>query len=232
MDSYHYVDLFATKGIEYIFILGFLAVLVWYWRYLNKPVVSAAKAAHTKIKTTLIDWFNLANDFYYHQGHTWAVPEKEGVLRVGIDDFAQKLVGKPSAIELPKVGEQLVQGDVGWKMKVDSKTIDVLSPANGEVIAVNERVLQSPDLINEDPYKNGWLLKIKTPQMKANLKNLLNGNMARAWMEYTTHQISQTLSDDAVPVLQDGGKIVPGFAKEIEPKNWDKLARHFLLTDD
>ncbi len=232
MESFKYVDMFATKGIEYIFIISFLVILVFYWRYLNKPVIGAIKPALNKIKTSLVDWFTMADDYYYHQGHSWAVPEEKNILRVGIDDFAQKLVGKASSLELPKVGDRLSQGEAGWKMNIDSKTISMLSPVEGEVIAVNQKVMDSPAMLNETPYKDGWILKVKTDKMNTNLKNLLSGKLAKAWMEETVEKVGGALTGHGGLVMQDGGQMISGFAKEIDSEHWDRFASSFLLTDD
>lgn len=231
MESFKYVDMFATKGIEYIFIISFLVILVFYWRYLNKPIMSAVKPAINKIKTTLVDWFSVAEGYYYHQGHTWAVPEDKNTLRVGVDDFAQKLVGKAASINLPKIGDKLDQGETGWKMTIDSKTISMLSPVSGEVIDVNQKVVDDPNLINKEPYKSGWLFKVKTPKLQTNLKNLLFGKLAKAWMEETVDRVGGSLTAEGGLVLQDGGQMVSGFAKEIDPENWDRLAGSFFMTD-
>jgi glycine cleavage system H protein len=67
-----------------------------------------------------------------------------------MDDFAQKLVGKPNTINLPEVGSQIEQGSSGWKLGFGSTSIDMMSPVNGEVVKINEEVLKSPDLVNQD----------------------------------------------------------------------------------
>ena len=232
MGSFKYVDLFATKGIEYIFIIGFLLILVVFWKYLNKPVHKAIKPALNTIKTSLVDWFSLADDYYYHQGHSWAVPEEKNILRIGVDDFAQKLVGKASTLNTPQIGDKLHQGETGWTLNFDSKVINMLSPVEGEVIAVNQDVINSPQIINEKPYKEGWILKVKTDKMNMNLRNLLSGKLARAWMQNTVDRVGDLVTNHNGLVMQDGGQMVSGFAKEIDPEGWDKFASRLLLTDD
>jgi glycine cleavage system H lipoate-binding protein len=87
------------------------------------------------------------------------VPEGNETVRVGMDDFAQKLVGVPAKIELPKIGSTLNQGENGWRLQFNGKSVDMLSPLNGEVVAVNEEIIQNPAILNDDPYQKGWLLK-------------------------------------------------------------------------
>jgi glycine cleavage system H lipoate-binding protein len=233
MEDFQYVDIFATKGIEYLVVIAFLFTLIIFWRFLNKGAKGVSEVnISEKVKTTLIDWFYLADNFFYHQGHSWAVPESSEIVRVGIDDFAQKLLGRPGKIELPKLGENVRQGERGWRFKYNGKSINVLSPVNGKVVAVNQDILKNPALLNENPYTKGWLLKVKPTKFKTDQKNLLSGVLAHAWMENTVNLISQRMTGNLGVVLQDGGLPISGFVKEISPEKWDRIAKEFLLTEE
>lgn len=230
MEGFHYVDLFATKGIEYLLVIGFLLVLVVYWRFLNAPAKEKRAAAMRTPAGAFTEWFNLAKNIYYHPGHTWAAPEGDNLVRIGMDDFAAKLLGKADAFELPAIGDRMEQGDAGLKVRFDSKEVELLSPVNGEVVAVNKDALASPELAEKDPYNKGWLLKIKAPKMHSNLKNLLTGKLAVAWMENTVQTLRQRMAGELGVVMQDGGLPVSGFAKELAPEKWDEIAADFFLT--
>jgi glycine cleavage system H lipoate-binding protein len=160
------------------------------------------------------------------------VPEGNETVRVGMDDFAQKLVGVPAKIELPKIGSTLNQGENGWRLQFNGKSVDMLSPLNGEVVAVNEEIIQNPAILNDDPYQKGWLLKVKPSRFRVDRQNLLSGALTRAWIEDSVNKLSARMSGDFGVVLQDGGLPISGFAREISPQNWDQLAREFLLTDE
>jgi glycine cleavage system H lipoate-binding protein len=233
MEGIKYVDIFATKGVEYIVAIIFLIMLIFFWRWLNKPVVKAvATRKTTGTRVSLVDWFRLADDFYYHQGHSWLKRENDNTVLVGIDDFAQKLVGKPAQINLPPVGSRLQQGERGLQLNVAGKTVDFLSPVDGEVIEVNQIAIKSPGIINQDPYKSGWLLKIKSDKININLRNLLSGNVARAWIQDTVNKLSMRISDNYGVVMQDGGTITNGFVRELAPDNWDEVVKEYFLTNE
>jgi len=230
MESFSYVDFFATKGIEYILVIGFLVAFVFFSRLLNsskRPGRAAARASAQRAPL----WFAVLDGLYYHQGHTWAVPENDEVVRIGIDDFAQKLIGIPKAIRLPKVGATLSQARKAIKVQVNGKAVEVLSPVGGEVIAVNPEVEQHPELVNEDPYQKGWLLRVKDRNLAAELKNLLSGKLAKTWMHETEHALRQKMYGDLAVALPDGGVPVSGIARSLDPENWDKLAKEFLLSE-
>lgn len=234
MDGFKYVDIFASKGIEYLVVIGFLIVLVFFWKWLNQPSGEAKSAINTVKRkgVSLIDWFLLKDDYYFHQGHCWVFPENKNIVKIGIDDFAQKLLGKPTTFQLPKIGDRIVQGEKGFSLQFDKKNINILSPVEGDVIEINQDLINSPELLNKEPYDKGWLLKVNVPRMGSNLKNLLTGKLAKVWMEETAEKISNIMTKDVGIVMQDGGVPICGFVKEIANDNWTKIAKEFLLTKD
>lgn len=221
-----YVDLFATKGIEYLLVIAFLLALILFWRVLGRPATAAEPAA---TPNTGGAWFRLADGLFYHQGHTWARPEADGVATVGLDDFAQRLLGSPSSLELPRPGGRVRQGGRDIGVRFGSRRVDILSPVAGRVVALNEAVLRAPGLVNDDPYGAGWLLKVAVPDMRSNLSNLLSGQLARDWLEHTTATLRRRMAPDHA-LLQDGGRPVTGMARELSDEGWEEIAREFLLT--
>lgn len=231
MEGFTYVDLFATKGLEYLLVIGFLLMLIPFWRMLRAPAGAGLRRVREAV-TSLSDWFSFPEGVYYHQGHSWALPQEGDLVKVGIDDFAQKLVGKPREVYIPTVGSKVEQGEVGWKLGVDSKTIEMLSPVSGEVVAINKRALEDPEVLIRDPYGEGWLMMVKPRNIKANIKNLLSGRLASAWMEATLDRLRERMRGELGLLYQDGGLPVSGLAKALSPEEWDKIAREFLLTEE
>ena len=165
---------------------------------------------------------------YYHQGHSWAIPESGNLVRVGIDDFAQKLVGRIDAITCPPIGSEVTQGAKGWTLLANSKPIDMLSPVDGTVVDINESLLGSPEGISSDPYGNSWLMKVQVPKLSSNLKSLLSGGTARKWMEEVSANLLSRANYHLGPVSQDGGAPVDGIARSLDRERWDEIAREFL----
>jgi glycine cleavage system H protein len=234
MDGFSLVDIYSTKGIEYliaaVFFFGFLALQ----GYILTSAPSRGKSQG--LLAGLPASFLVPEGYGFHQGHTWMKadhmnPNRGRSVSVGLDDFAQKLIGKVDAVELPAVGSRLVQGDKGWSLKVDSETIPMLSPVDGEVIAVNQEVLRSPEILSSDPYGAGWLLKVKSDRIEADTRNLLSGKVARAWMETSLANLHPTRHEPLGPVMQDGGLPLEGIARVLGGDHWADLAKAQLLTD-
>jgi len=150
-------------------------------------------------------------------------------VKVGIDDFTQKLVGKIDALKLPEVGSQVTQGDKGWSLLVGLKSIDMLSPVDGKVVDINKDLLHSPESIGKDPYGQSWLLRVQVPNSSANLKNLLSGTLARKWMEGVREDLCARTNYNLGPVSQDGGIPVDGIARNFDRERWDEIVKDFFL---
>ena len=230
MEGFRYVDLFATKGIEYLLVLCFLLTFVPFWRAVRGPVRAGLRAVG-RLSEALWEWFSFPKGIYYHQGHSWAMPSERGLVKVGLDDFAQRLLGRPEAVHLPAVGTKVEQGETGWKLTIDSKTIEMLSPVTGEVVAINRRVLEDPGILNRDPYGEGWLFLVKPKDIRTNIRNLLAGDMVRAWVQTTLDRLRRRMGRELGAVYQDGGIPVAGFVRALSPDRWDEIAREFLIPE-
>jgi len=226
MEGIRFIDIYATKGIEYLIVIAFLAVFVLFCRYMYRR----EEGATARIAPENVTRFRIPEGLFYHQGHGWLRPEPGSVGVVGLDDFAQKFIGKIDAVDLPPVGSRLAQGDKGWSLVVDGVPIPMLSPVGGEVVAVNHEVLRSPEILREDPYGKGWLLKVKSTRIAANTRNLLSGKLARAWMESALDKLHPLHGESLGPVLQDGGLPVEGIARVLGGDQWVDLAKTHLLT--
>ncbi|MGQ8364751.1 glycine cleavage system protein GcvH [Glaciecola sp. 1036] len=104
---------------------------------------------------------NIPQELRYANTHEWIRSEGDGVFTIGITEHAQELLGDMVFLDLPDVGDAVTTGDdcaVAESVKAAS---DIYAPISGEVIAVNEDLEDSPELVNSDPYGDGWLFKIK-----------------------------------------------------------------------
>jgi len=227
MEGFSYVDIFATKHIEYLLVIGFLLLFILFWRFLSTPARRVLEAAE-KFVPVIQEWFSLPEEIYYHLGHSWAAPEGKHLVKVGVDDFAQKLVGKINAIQLPGVGSTIHQGDKGWTLEVDSKMIDMLSPVDGKVVAVNDEIVSSPEGINQSPYVS-WLMKVESPRFSVNKKQLVTGAFAKRWMEEVRENLLSRMNYNLGLVYQDGGLLVDGMARSLDRDRWDEIAKEFFL---
>ena len=192
------------------------------------PIPSAVTGVSPRV-----EGYALPESLYYHQGHAWVALQEDGKAVIGIDDYAGKLIGKLTSIALPKVGERCKQGAKGWSLHQNKKSLDMLFPLDGKIVAINESVQKDPSKLSEEPYGGGWLMKIKPKDLTSNLRNLLRGSAARSWMENSAIELRSALSGDLGVVFQDGGLPEEGLADQFSTKDWvDLTTRIFLIEPE
>lgn len=227
------MEFMATKGIEYLMAIGYLLLLIPFWRMIAREPggrLARGLARAAAPIAAMRSWFALPAGLFFHRGHTWAAPDGDSVFRVGLDDFAQRLVGRADAVELPAAGARVEAGAVGMTLRAGGRAVKLLSPVGGEVVATNPAVARDAGLLCDDPYGEGWLMKVKVPRAASALSNLVSGKAARAWMDEAAESLSALMGPKLGPVLQDGGVPVPGFARELSPESWDRIAEELLLS--
>jgi len=100
-------------------------------------------------------------DLRYTAEHEWVRTGSDGVVRIGITAFAQEALGDVVFVSLPAVGETVTAGDSCGEVESTKSVSDVFAPVSGEVVAVNEALDSAPELVNTDPYGQGWMYDIK-----------------------------------------------------------------------
>ena len=101
------------------------------------------------------------DDLKYSSEHEWARVGDDGVVEVGITNYAQDTLGDVVFVELPEVGSRVDQFDKFGEIESVKAVSDLFSPVSGRVTAVNEELEQSPELVNSDPYGDGWIMEVK-----------------------------------------------------------------------
>ena len=99
------------------------------------------------------------DEYRFSEAHTWAKPEGDEV-RIGLTDFAVNELGDIIFVELPDVGAAITADDALGTVESAKAVEDIVAPLSGEVVRVNEEVINAPELLNEDPYQAGWLIAV------------------------------------------------------------------------
>jgi glycine cleavage system H protein len=182
-----------------------------------------------KARPAIVGGFELPENLRYHPGHTWALAESPTLVRVGLDAFAARLIGKIEGITLPKRGQWIRQGQKVVTVLRDGSKAELVSPIEGEVSNVNDAVLADNSLPSRDPYGDGWLLMVMAPDAKVSFRNLLNGTLARRWMEEAASRLRMRMPVLAGAVAQDGGVVVDDVVTHLPDQAWSDLTREFFL---
>jgi glycine cleavage system H lipoate-binding protein len=173
--------------------------------------------------------FEIPQDYCFHLGHTWVTKEGANDARVGVDKFVTNLMGKIDHIEVRGTDRWVRQGQKLITLSSNGASVDLLSPVEGVVTAVNDDVLRDPSLVASDPYENGWIAMVKSPDLKINQRNLIQGSMVAPWMQNNVARLSAMLSP--LPALaQDGGSPISGLLPQLTPELRQKVVKEFFLS--
>lgn len=198
----------------------------------KQPAVhSVLREAEARLVPAMVAGFQVPENLRYHAGHTWALSESRELVRVGMDDFASKLVGKIDTISLPQRGRWVRQGQKIWTIFRDGKSVDMVSPIEGTISDVNEAVVKNPELARKDPYGEGWLVTVQAPDSKVNFRNLLGGALARMWTEDSALRLRKRMPIAMASALaQDGGVAVDDITAHLPEEDWSTLTKEFFLS--
>jgi glycine cleavage system H protein len=197
----------------------------------KQPAMQAVRRESTsQVVPAMVAGFQVPENIRYHAGHTWALSESRELVRVGMDDFASKLIGKIDSIALPQRGRWVRQGQKIWTIFRDGKSVDMVSPIEGTITDVNETVAKNPELARKDPYGEGWLVTVQAPDSKLNFRNLLGGTLARLWTESSAMQLRNKMPMLAGAMAQDGGVAVDDLTAHMPNEDWAEITKEFFLS--
>ncbi len=169
---------------------------------------------------------------YIHPGHAWLRITPDGDVLVGIDDFAQSLIGTIEDVRLPRHFRRLEQGAPAMQVVHGKRTVTFVSPVTGRVVGKNEMVLQNPTLVNTAPYGDGWVLRIRPRRIVLQLHNLLTGKSAQRWQDTVRAQLAGLFAATPALMYQDGGELLKDLADRCSDDEWTKVTRMFFMTDE
>lgn len=177
-------------------------------------------------------------NLFLDRGHTWVEVKPSGAATVGLDGFAQKLIGRIDDVVLPEVGKEVNRGDVLFALKQDNRRAAFASPIDGVVTSVDKELPWHPEMIQSDPYKDGWICSVMPKNLAKNLKQLLTADEAKTWLKHEAGRFqeffaAQTLDNMQLgQVLQDGGQLTGGVLEYADDGTWKQFNEMFLRPRD
>ena len=197
-------------------------------QYFEDVWTTKAKTFPTEMQQ--VKGFDVPMGYYFHNGHAWARIESGGYIRVGLDDFALKVLGEADALDLPLIGKELDQSKAGWGLKRKDNLADVLSPVDGVIMEVNSKVRENPRLANNEPYGDGWLFMVRTPDVKGTMNKLMVDQDSLSWINEEVSQLETMIEEVAGPLAADGGYLANDVYGNLPDLGWKNLTQKFLRT--
>jgi glycine cleavage system H protein len=236
MEEFTRVDIYDTKGIEYLFVIGYLLVLILIWNILKNPRRVVEKFQNA-ISTLSAGILRIPQGIFFSRHHTWTHLAENGEAKVGMDDFLQHVTGKVNITDLMDPGESIRKGDMLTEIVQDGKRLRIYAPISGEIVQTNPLIRENPVAVNEDPYDSGWLYKIKPSAWTRETRSYMMADKASEWAanEFTRLKEFLTLgpmrsyaSEPSMILLQDGGEVRENVLSDLPGEVWEKFQEEFL----
>lgn len=220
-----------------ILILFLLTLLIWYYRKSGnskKPLISGNEPEI--IPALSENSIKVPKGLYFDKSHTWAFMEKEGMVKIGIDDFLQHTTGELTNIAMKEPGEFVRKGEKIMTISRNGKKLDIHAPISGTIKERNRSLLFDSTLLNHSPFTDGWVYTIEP-------KNWLKENhflfMSEKYAEWLGDEIARLRDFIAMEfksgdlelspvILQDGGEICDNVLADLDPKVWENFQTKFL----
>ena len=186
------------------------------------------EVSHTGKDADNIRGITLKPEYYYHPKHLWVAlsPDDETEARVGIDDFAARLVGRVHRLSSPGANMPVKENSVCFLLHSGERTVRMVAPATGTIKAVNPKVTTDPSILNTDPYNEGWIYSMRIRQDAVN--GLYHENVARKWMECEVERLQKFFASDLGMTSTDGGETIADISGRLNEAQWVKIVSQFL----
>lgn len=185
------------------------------------------------------DRFLIPKGYFMSKAHTWVEVMFSGKARIGIDDFAQKVIGTIERIEVAPLGAELKKGEPLLTIRHGSRFLSIPAPITGTILTVNESVLASPEMLRRDPYIAGWIATMAPNDISAELPLLSIAEDAARWLrkeisrfrDFLKAQSHIGIPTPAGATLLDGGMPLSGVLEQFNENTWNAFQQEFLKAE-
>jgi glycine cleavage system H lipoate-binding protein len=175
---------------------------------------------------------------FYDKTHTWAFMEKDGHVKVGIDDFLQHITGPLTRIQMKKAGESIKKGELLFSLNQNGKQLDIYAPISGIIKEHNDKLIGNSGLLNTSPYTDGWVYSIEPRGWAEEIQLMDMAEKYSRWIKTEFSRVKDFIASTVKPgtseyapiVLQDGGHLKDGILAEFGPSIWEDFQTNFLDT--
>ena len=175
---------------------------------------------------------------FYDKSHTWTFMEKDGIVKVGIDDFLQHITGSVTKIKMKPQGTKVKKGEKIISLVQNGKQLDIYSPLSGLIRDINHELKINAAIINNSPYCSGWIYSVQPDNWLKETRRYLMGDNYREWLrkeftrlkDFVAGTVKSREESFSQVVLQEGGEISDNLLENFGPEVWEEFQRKFIDT--
>jgi glycine cleavage system H lipoate-binding protein len=188
----------------------------------------AVHAVMRPVDMLTVKGVDIPQGYYLHPGHVWLKLEADGGVRVGLDDFARRVLGPPEKIETPLMGKPVAQHAPAIRVLRRGKEAAFAAPVSGVVTEINTELRETGKDAHEDPYASGWVMRLHSDTLRRDLQELMIGNESRDYLRKEVDRLFDVVEETAGPLAADGGYIGDDIYGNLPEIGWEKLNRLFF----
>lgn len=233
MNEFSYQDIFQTKGIEYLIIIGFLVLIIPFWMILNRKKTGMETVKSLGALT--FDILRIPRGILFSRNHTWTFLGKSGLAEVGLDDWLAHLVGNVKLNFLKNEGELIRKGELLTEIVSDGKMLRIHSPISGKIMEINRKLAYDSEPMDSNPYRDGWLFKMEPENWAVDTGSFIIGEKAASWFNNEIARLKDFMAvtlaknvPEAAVVFQEGGELRDQALSELPPEMWNDFQKEFL----
>jgi glycine cleavage system H protein len=180
-----------------------------------------------------VERFVIPRGYFFSPRHVWLEILGSGNARIGIDDFIQKVIGSIESVRLVPAQVGVKRGDPIMTIRQNGRELSIKSPISGKIVDVNTVLLESPELLTQDPYLAGWVATIQPENLSADVKTMSVAAEAATWLRNEVARFRDFVNLHTPQLatgvtMLDGGVPILGVLQGAEPAVWKEFEREFL----
>lgn len=178
-----------------------------------------------------VEGIRVPQGYYLHNGHTWAKLEEGGSVRIGMDDFARRLLGPSDRVEVPLIGQQIRQGSPAIRVVRGKFETRMVSPVSGVITEVNPVLRSDGSIAHTAPYGEGWLFRVQAGSLREDLRELVIGSDTEQFYDREVSRLYHEIEQCIGPLATDGGFLGEDIYGNLPAMDWEKVMNSFFHGD-
>jgi glycine cleavage system H lipoate-binding protein len=173
---------------------------------------------------------------YFDKTHTWAFMEKNGFVKIGIDDFLLHITGPLNRLKMKSPGEKISKGEPVLSLIQNGKQLTINAPISGTIKSINDQLAEDSALVNFSPYSEGWVYTIEPTNWLRDMQFLLMADKYSEWLKNEFSKLKDFLAissnsgnlEFAPVMMQDGGELIENVLENLSPEVWEEFQIKFI----
>ncbi len=215
-----------------LLIAGIMGIIL----FNRKASISMPGNAQASLKVFNPESLTIPKGLYFDKTHTWAFMEKNGIVRMGIDDFLTKVIGPMTRVTLKNPGDKIRKGEKILSVMQNGKQLNISSPISGTIKISNASLNTFSEAINESPYNEGWIYMIEPENWLRETEFLFMSEKYSSWIHHEFSRLKDFFASSAAShkldysqvVMQDGGELKENILVDFGPEVWEDFQTRFI----